>query len=123
MLAMHRFIVEPSDFLLSFAIIRSLSRYHFACSHHSSYFMPHTQNEKATRQLGGLFSRENSSNGGLESRQNFLPKSYERKNRGVKRFLRNKYLCFQYVTNIVNIPPQCSKLRQIALGTRVSRYF
>src|SRR5579864_3471126 len=93
--------VENGTF--SFAVIRSLS-YYSACSH-SSYFLPRAQNEKATRQLGGLFSRENSSNGGLESRQNFLPKSYERKNRGVKRFLRNKYLCFQHVTNIVNILP------------------
>jgi hypothetical protein len=32
-------------------------------------------NEKATRQQGGLlFSRENSSNGGKKSRQNFLDK-------------------------------------------------
>jgi hypothetical protein len=39
-------------------------------------------------------SRENSSNGGMY-RQNFLAKSYEPKKRGVKEFLRNKYLWFQ----------------------------
>jgi hypothetical protein len=50
------------------------------------------QNEKAARQLGDLlFSRENSSNGGIDFRQNFLvTKSYEPKKQGVKRFLGNK---------------------------------
>jgi hypothetical protein len=45
-----------------------------------------TVNEKAARQLGDLlFSRENSSNGGLDFRQNFLvTKSYEPKKQGVK---------------------------------------
>src|SRR5215467_9669641 len=48
-------------------------------------------------------SRENSSNGGFRFRQNFLPKSYEPKNGGVKGFLRNKRFCFQYFTKCVNI--------------------
>jgi len=39
--------------------------------------------------VGGLFFRENSSNGG-EYRQNFLAKSYEPKKRGVKGFFPNK---------------------------------
>jgi hypothetical protein len=47
-------------------------------------------------------SRENSSNGGLKTRQNFLAKSYEPKNGGVKRFLRNKRLYFQQFTESVN---------------------
>jgi len=45
------------------------------------------QNEKATRQLGGLlFSRENSSNGG-KAVKTFCTKSYEPKKQGVKRIL------------------------------------
>ena len=48
-------------------------------------------------------------------RQNFLPKSYEPKNRGVKRFLGNKCLCFQWFTKSVNTAEECSKMRQIAL--------
>jgi hypothetical protein len=38
--------------------------------------------------------RENSPNGG-QGRQNFLAKSYGPKKGGVKRFLENKYLCYQ----------------------------
>jgi len=45
------------------------------------------RNEKATRQQGGLFSRENSSNGALKSVKTFCDKSYESKNGGVKGFL------------------------------------
>jgi hypothetical protein len=60
-----------------------------------------SENKKATRQLGWPFlSRENSSNGG-QGRQNFLAKSYGPKKGGVKRFLENKYLCFQLVTKEV----------------------
>jgi len=68
-------------------------------------------------------SRENSSNGGLKFRQNFLPKSYEPKNGGVKRFLGNKRYCFQQLTKSVNIDRKCSKLRQIAPLEVVSQYF
>jgi hypothetical protein len=51
------------------------------------------QTKKAARQQGGLlFTRENSSNGGKKSRQNFLAKSYGPKKGGVKRFLVNKCL-------------------------------
>jgi hypothetical protein len=39
--------------------------------------------------VGGLFLRENSSNGG-ETRQNFLAKSYGPKKRGVKEIFVNK---------------------------------
>ena len=54
------------------------------------------QNEKATRQQGDLFfSRENSSNGGLDSVKTFCTKSYEPKKGGVKQFLGNKCLSFQ----------------------------
>jgi hypothetical protein len=53
------------------------------------------ENEKATRQQGSLFSRENSSNGRQKIRQNFLAKSYESENGGVKLFFGNKYFCFQ----------------------------
>ena len=48
------------------------------------------QNSKTKRPPGNRVassSRENSSNGALKFRQNFLPKSYESKNRGVKGFL------------------------------------
>ena len=56
----------------------------------------HPENEKATRQQGGLFfSRENSSNGGLDSVKTFWTKSYEPKKGGVKQFLVNKCLYFQ----------------------------
>jgi hypothetical protein len=41
------------------------------------------------------FSRENSSNGGLESVKTFWIKSYEPKKGGVKQFLGNKCLYFQ----------------------------
>src|ERR1700751_5433311 len=57
-------------------------------------------------------SRENSSNGRSKSRQNFLAKSYESKNRGVKQFLGNKCLCFQSVSESINSAPKCSILRQ-----------
>jgi hypothetical protein len=50
--------------------------------------------EKATRQQGGLFSRENSSNGGLKNRQNFLAKSYEPKTRVSSKLLINKSFVF-----------------------------
>src|SRR6266516_544941 len=50
-------------------------------------------NEKATRQQGGLFSRENSSNGGL-GRQNFLAKSYEPETGVSRNFLGNKSCVF-----------------------------
>ena len=48
-----------------------------------------------------FLSRENSSNGG-KGRQNFLAKSYWPKNRSVKEFLGNKYICFQWFTRCVN---------------------
>jgi hypothetical protein len=55
-----------------------------------------TANEKATRQQGDLlFSRENSSNGGLNSVKTFWTKSYGPKKGGVKQFLGNKCLWFQ----------------------------
>jgi len=50
-------------------------------------------NEKATRQQGSLFSRENSSNGGL-NRQNFLAKSYEPATRVSSKLLINKSFIF-----------------------------
>jgi hypothetical protein len=56
-------------------------------------------------------------------RQNFLTKSYEPKNRGVKRFLLNKHLCFQWFTKNVNSLRKCIKMRQFALWKVVSRYF
>ena len=59
-----------------------------------------TQNEKAARQQGSLFLRENSSNGGLVHR-NFLRESYEPQKRGVKEILGIKYLCFQSVTKLM----------------------
>src|ERR1700734_887572 len=81
------------------------------------------QNEKATRQKAAFSSRENSSNGGLESRQNFLPKSYEPKKGGVKRFLGNKCLYFQQLAKLMNIWGKCSKLRQKRLKNALSRTF
>src|SRR3974390_1278474 len=56
-------------------------------------------------------------------RQNFLRKSYEPKNGGVKRFLGNKHLCFQLVTQPINIRRECMVLRQKPLWKFVSRYF
>jgi hypothetical protein len=56
---------------------------------------PIAKNEKATRQLGGLFFQGRIVPTEGKVRQNFLAKSYEPKNRGVKRFLLNKCLCFQ----------------------------
>ncbi len=67
-------------------------------------------------------SRENSSNGG-KVRQNFLEKSYESKNGGVKRFLLNKCLCFQSVTKSINTCAECTNLRQKGLENFVSQYF
>jgi hypothetical protein len=59
------------------------------------YALLREQNEKATRQQGGLFfSRENSSNGG-KAVKTFWIKSYEPKKEGVKQFLGNKCLWFQ----------------------------
>jgi hypothetical protein len=61
------------------------------------------ENEKAARQQGDLlFSRENSSNGGLDSVKTFWTKSYEPKKQGVKQFLVNKCLCFHRVTEAIN---------------------
>jgi hypothetical protein len=56
-------------------------------------------------------------------RQNFLEKSYESKNAGVKRFFLNKCLCFQSVTKPINIREECNNLRQKALENFVSQYF
>jgi hypothetical protein len=50
----------------------------------------HQKTKRPPGNWAAFSSRENSSNGGNKSRQNFLPKSYEPKNGGVKRFLRNK---------------------------------
>ncbi len=69
-------------------------------------------NEKATRQLGGLFFQGRIVPTEAKFRQNFLPKSYEPKNRGVKRFLGNKCHCFQSLTKWVNTRQNCTKLRQ-----------
>src|SRR5581483_4375321 len=51
-------------------------------------------------------------------RQNFLRKSYEPKNGGVKRFLGNKCLCLQSFTKSVNIAAECCKMRKIRLFDR-----
>src|SRR5947209_12133867 len=65
-------------------------------------------------------SRENSSNGGFKFRQNFLPKSYEPKNGGVKGIFVNKYLSFQQLTKDVNKAFACIKMRQITCFPSVS---
>ena len=59
--------------------------------------------------MGSLFSRENSSNGGLVHR-NFLPESYEPEKRGVKKILGIKYLYFQHVTKNPQEASNCSKM-------------
>jgi hypothetical protein len=59
------------------------------------------QKRKDRPAKGGLFLRENSSNGGL-NRQNFLAKSYEPKKGGVKDFLGNNSFYYQQLTECVN---------------------
>jgi hypothetical protein len=53
------------------------------------------QKKPPGNRAASLFTRENSSNGGKKSRQNFLAKSYGPKKGGVKQFLVNKCLYFQ----------------------------
>jgi hypothetical protein len=53
------------------------------------------QTKRPPWQWAAFSFRENSSNG-AKNRQNFLAKSYEPKKGGVKEFLGNKYLCFQW---------------------------
>jgi len=60
------------------------------------------QNEKATRQLRQPFLQGRIVLTEKSTRQNFLAKSYEPKKRGVKDFLRNKYVCFQLLRKDVN---------------------
>ena len=71
--------------------------------------------------MGGLFLRENSSNGG-EYRQNFLAKSYEPKKQGVKGFLDNKRLCFQQLKKLDNTGRKLSKMDQSALPKVLKRF-
>jgi len=68
---------------------------------------------------GDLFSRENSSNG-VKNRQNFLAKSYESKKGGVKKFLGNKYVCFQSLTKEVNSFGKCLILRRKSAGSALT---
>ena len=68
---------------------------------------------------GGLFSRENSSNG-VKNRQNFLAKSYESEKGGVKKFLGKKYVCFQSLTKEVNRLRKCLILRRKSAGSALT---
>jgi hypothetical protein len=52
--------------------------------------------------MGGLFSRENSSNGS-EAVKTLLQKSYGGAGKGVKKFLNNKQLCFQRLTKELQV--------------------
>jgi hypothetical protein len=92
--------------------------------HRRSLHQPRGTNEKATRQQGGLFFQGRIvPTEAFRFRQNFLPKSYEPKNGGVKRFLVNKCLCFQRPRKCVNRPEECTKMRQFAHPSKVSRLF
>jgi hypothetical protein len=60
-------------------------------------------NEKAALAQAASSFRENSSNGRVNSRQNFLGKSYGGGKRGVKEFLDNKPIENQQLTKFTGI--------------------
>jgi len=68
------------------------------------------QNEKATRHRVA-FSQGRVVPTEVKNRQNFLAKSYESKKGSVKKFLGNKYVCFQLLTKKVNSVVKCLILR------------
>jgi hypothetical protein len=70
------------------------------------------RNEKATRQLGGLFFQGRIVLTEGKFRQNFLAKSYGSKNSGVKRFFNIKCLSFQLLINIDNNSGNRIKMRK-----------
>ena len=72
------------------------------------------QNEKATRQLGGLFFQGRIVLTEGKVRQNFLAKSYGPKKGGVKRFFNIKCLVFQQLIKSNNVSEKCIKMRPMA---------
>jgi hypothetical protein len=62
-------------------------------------------NEKAVRQQDGLFFQGRIVPTEFEKdHQNFLAKSYWPVKGSVKEFLENRYLCFQQLNNLINMP-------------------
>jgi hypothetical protein len=56
------------------------------------------------------------------NRQNFLAKSYEPKKQGVKEFLGNKRLCFQWFAEGINSPANCLIVRQTLGSAALNRF-
>ena len=79
-------------------------------------------NEKATRQLGGLFFQGRIVLTEGKFRQNFLAKSYEPKKQGVKQILDNKCLYFQQLMKGANSLENCSILRLRSQLTVLKRF-
>jgi len=62
-------------------------------------------NEKAVRQQDGLLFQGRIVPTEFEKdHQNFLAKSYWPAKGSVKEFLENRYLCFQQLNNLINMP-------------------
>src|SRR5215831_21143391 len=79
-------------------------------------------NEKATRQLGGLFFQGRIVLTEGKFRQNFLAKSYEPKKQGVKQILDNKCLYFQQLMKGANRQENCTILRRPPLPILLKRF-
>jgi hypothetical protein len=79
-------------------------------------------NEKATRQLSGLFFQGRIVLTEGKIRQNFLAKSYGPKKGGVKEILDIKCLCFHYLTKTSNTLEKRIILRLARSTGRVKRF-
>jgi len=90
----------------------------------SAVFIPTqttNQNEKAARQLGGLFFQGRIVLTEGKFRQNFLAKSYGSKKSGVKRILNIKCVSFQQLIKIDNNHSNRIKMRKNKVFAPVTR--
>src|ERR1051325_753515 len=80
--------------------------------------------EKAVRQQDGLFFQGRIVPTEFEKdHQNFLAKSYWASKGSVKEFLENRYLCFQQLNNLINMPYRMTKIVTQRLPFSVSSSF
>jgi hypothetical protein len=81
-------------------------------------------NEKAVRQQDGLLFQGRIVPTEFEKdHQNFLAKSYWPAKGSVKEFLENRYLCFQQLSNLINMPLRMTKNVISGLSFAVSSSF
>src|SRR5438270_12723143 len=81
-------------------------------------------NEKAVRQQDGLLFQGRIVPTEFEKdHQNFLAKSYWPAKGSVKEFLENRYLCFQQLNNLINMPFRMTKNVTSGLSLTVSSSF